>query len=306
MTLTFSREAILKHVRVYPNEQQRDMLLAWMRAAQNIFNNTKLLISKQRRDGFPIPSIRNMRQAIAQSPYGKDIPIQIRLAAMEYALDDSALTWSDMLIIPANCWGNVSRVPFPNKLGRDVLEADEPLPSAFGTNTCFYRTIHDEFFLCYMCSHHDEEEEEHEDDDVIAFDPGVRTLLTGYTKHGYIVQCHEPTMEDIDQLVQWIDQNFKMVVYPSHVDLEFMTQCMQPRTRDRIIVFHREFERRITSTLTQCQVVRVDESFTTKTCSNCQYLHWSFSKDKLFYCPMCKYEADRDVNAAKNILRACL
>ena len=46
-----------------------------------------------------------------------------------------------------------------------------------------------------------------------------------------------------------------------------------------------------------------DEYQTTQTCSNCGYLHRGIGSSKIFNCPKCNILAERDANAAKNILR---
>ena len=44
----------------------------------------------------------------------------------------------------------------------------------------------------------------------------------------------------------------------------------------------------------------VDESFTTKTCSNCGVLN-DIGRSKHYKCNSCKFECDRDINASINI-----
>jgi putative transposase len=51
-----------------------------------------------------------------------------------------------------------------------------------------------------------------------------------------------------------------------------------------------------------CTVVEVDEAYTSKTCEECGHLHQKLRSSKVFHCPSCNYEADRDLHAAKNIL----
>jgi len=45
-----------------------------------------------------------------------------------------------------------------------------------------------------------------------------------------------------------------------------------------------------------------DESYTSKTCSRCGKINQSLGASKTFHCPHCHYVADRDINAARNIL----
>ena len=48
------------------------------------------------------------------------------------------------------------------------------------------------------------------------------------------------------------------------------------------------------------------EEYTSKTCSNCGYLHEKLGSSKTFSCPGCNDSFDRDANAAKNILLKCM
>ena len=49
-------------------------------------------------------------------------------------------------------------------------------------------------------------------------------------------------------------------------------------------------------------VVECKEPYTSKTCGRCGTLHHKLGGSKTFCCPSCRYVADRDVNAARNIL----
>ncbi|HEY3231061.1 MAG TPA: transposase [Roseiflexaceae bacterium] len=52
------------------------------------------------------------------------------------------------------------------------------------------------------------------------------------------------------------------------------------------------------------QVIRIDPRFTTQTCSKCGELVQKSLSVRTHNCPWCGYVADRDVNAAQNILQA--
>jgi putative transposase len=57
-------------------------------------------------------------------------------------------------------------------------------------------------------------------------------------------------------------------------------------------------------------MVKVNPAYTSQTCSRCQYRRSSDEKltlkDRVFVCPRCELEIDRDLNAAKNILATAL
>ena len=51
-----------------------------------------------------------------------------------------------------------------------------------------------------------------------------------------------------------------------------------------------------------CQLIIVDEHYTSKTCGNCGKIYWKLGSNKTFNCPSCKVVMDRDIQAARNIL----
>ncbi len=55
------------------------------------------------------------------------------------------------------------------------------------------------------------------------------------------------------------------------------------------------------------QVIKVSPKNTSKKCSRCGYVNQKlFLNDRIFKCPKCGLEIDRDYNAALNILNAGL
>ena len=52
----------------------------------------------------------------------------------------------------------------------------------------------------------------------------------------------------------------------------------------------------------RCVLYICDEHYTSKTCGSCGHIHKDLGKNKIFMCPKCAYTADRDINAARNIL----
>lgn len=51
-----------------------------------------------------------------------------------------------------------------------------------------------------------------------------------------------------------------------------------------------------------CQVIIVTEEYTSKTCTRCGHDHKRLGDSKVFKCPTCGLEIDRDINGARNIL----
>ncbi|MGE5659502.1 MAG: zinc ribbon domain-containing protein, partial [Actinomycetota bacterium] len=53
-------------------------------------------------------------------------------------------------------------------------------------------------------------------------------------------------------------------------------------------------------------VVRCNESYTSKTCTNCGHIHNKLGGSKVFNCSNCGVQLKRDVNGARNILLRAL
>jgi len=52
------------------------------------------------------------------------------------------------------------------------------------------------------------------------------------------------------------------------------------------------------------QLIKVNPKDTSKTCSNCGYVNHELKlSDRVFKCPVCGFEIDRDLNAAINIMK---
>ena len=51
-----------------------------------------------------------------------------------------------------------------------------------------------------------------------------------------------------------------------------------------------------------CQLIIVDESYTTKTCGCCGMINNFIGNSNIFWCSSCKIELERDYQAARNIL----
>lgn len=62
---------------------------------------------------------------------------------------------------------------------------------------------------------------------------------------------------------------------------------------DRLIMKSKQY--------TNCKVEIIDESYTSKTCSKCGTINSKLGASKIFSCPSCNYQDDRDHNATKNI-----
>jgi putative transposase len=108
---------------------------------------------------------------------------------------------------------------------------------------------------------------------------------------------------------RWLCQNYHIILLP-----EFKTQGMVRRGKRRIrsktarmmlTWSHFRFRQFLLHKVREhpwCQVIICTEEYTSKTCGHCGHIHQKLGGSKVFCCPNCKSELDRDINGARNIL----
>ena len=112
------------------------------------------------------------------------------------------------------------------------------------------------------------------------------------------------------KLARWLCLHYKVVLIPT---FESQGMCKgkergrkigSKTVRQMLTWSHYQFRQRLKDQAEICgtKVVECDEMFTSKTCGSCGHLHTTLGASKVFECPKCTFHADRDVNAARNIL----
>jgi putative transposase len=114
------------------------------------------------------------------------------------------------------------------------------------------------------------------------------------------------------KLAKFLCERYHVVLIP-----EFETQGMIRRGQRRIgsktaralaTWSHYSFRRRLLDKAREypwCKVVVVvvvNEAYTSKTCGRCGELHHTLGGSKVFRCPRCSLQSDRDLHAARNIM----
>lgn len=134
---------------------------------------------------------------------------------------------------------------------------------------------------------------------VVALDPGVSTFQTSYGTDGVISVwgkevLHELSRKDVKEmhtkLVLWLCTAYDLIIVPSF--------RLQTKWK------HAAFVQQLIATAPKynVEIRQVEESCTTQTCSSCGVRIKLRGNTKRFQCPACKFTAQRDINAAKNIL----
>lgn len=138
---------------------------------------------------------------------------------------------------------------------------------------------------------------------------GAKRRSTKLAWHRVLLKIKHLVREVHRKMTTWLCENYKVVLIP-----KFETSRMVKRgkrkinskaARSMVTWSHytfREMLKAKAELFPWVTVVECDEIFTSKTCGYCGEINWNLGSSKVFRCRKCKYVADRDVSAARNIL----
>jgi putative transposase len=111
------------------------------------------------------------------------------------------------------------------------------------------------------------------------------------------------------KLARWLCENYRLILLPKFETSKMVKRRMRKIgskvARGLYTWAHYRFRERLLSKVREfpwCRVVIVDEAYTSKTCGRCGALNLKLAGKKDFRCGSCNFGADRDHNAARNIL----
>lgn len=111
----------------------------------------------------------------------------------------------------------------------------------------------------------------------------------------------ENRIRDIhDRLSAWLCRNYCIVVIP-------VIDTQRKASRSTTMWNHDRFRKRLiekAESYPECQVIECDDTYTAETCGVCSHLNRDLGSSRTFRCSQlsCDYVADRNSNAARNIL----
>lgn len=115
--------------------------------------------------------------------------------------------------------------------------------------------------------------------------------------------------DEIDnKTISFMVSNAHTILLPSfetHSMVNRRTRRIRSKTARALLSWrHGEFKKKLLerSHRSGVKTLIVSEHYTSKTCGCCGALHSTLGGNKVFKCPTCRYETDRDVNGARNIL----
>ena len=106
------------------------------------------------------------------------------------------------------------------------------------------------------------------------------------------------------KISSFLAKNYKVVLLPIFESKKMRTNLTPLTNRVLNLYSYYKFQQKMIYQGKKygCQVIIVDESYTTKTCGSCGKMNDFVGNSNVFWCPSCKIEIDRDYQAARNIL----
>jgi transposase len=120
------------------------------------------------------------------------------------------------------------------------------------------------------------------------------------------------------KFAKWLCLNYRYVLLPIFSTQDMVCKAQRrinSETARKLLTWsHYKFRMRLLDKAREypwCKVIICDEHYTSKTCGKCGFIHKDLGtrkddpklrKQRIFRCPGCKNEFDRDLNASRNIL----
>jgi putative transposase len=114
-------------------------------------------------------------------------------------------------------------------------------------------------------------------------------------------ECHK-------QVANHLTVHYKVILLPTFETSQMVVKSkrvLRTKTARQMLTWgHYRFEQHLKAVAKKrgVGVVDVNESCTSKTCTNCGYYHSKLGGSKTFKCPSCHHEHDRDWGGARNIM----
>jgi len=170
-------------------------------------------------------------------------------------------------------------------------------------------------------------------DNCISLDPGVRKFLVGYDPHGKMIFIGEKAREKLCKLLLEVDKNndpliwrkiknmvnelhwktisyllknYDTIILPEFRVSEMVnSKKLNKMTKRLMLIFSFfEFKQKLKwkCSLYNKKLIIVNESYTSKTCTNCFNIKNNLGSVEIYNCSLCKIKIDRDVCGSRNIL----
>lgn len=218
-----------RKIELQPTPEQRTTLNRWFGCARNTYNKALKLIEDKacpvNHQALRDRCVKNELFKDTDEAWRLETPYEIRDQAVADLIKAFKTNWasdrssgfkirpkrkkadSDSIAIGSRQWRGAG-ILFPSFMGKAPIKAREPLPDKLDYDTRLQRTRLGKFYLCVLSPRIKKEGPLPPDNasSVIAFDPGVRTVLTGYIPDGSTVEIARADGKRLERLLGHLDK----------------------------------------------------------------------------------------------------
>jgi putative transposase len=114
--------------------------------------------------------------------------------------------------------------------------------------------------------------------------------------HNLVEEVHHKT-------ALFLVKNYKYILLPSFETSQMVTKLYSKVARSMLTWSHFKFKQFLKCKAREYDavVIEINESYTSKTCGKCGYILNDLGGKKVFKCPVCGLEIDRDYNGVRNV-----
>jgi putative transposase len=138
---------------------------------------------------------------------------------------------------------------------------------------------------------------------------GSKRRSTKLAWHRALFRIKNKVKELHRKMASWLCENYKVILIPKFETSRMVRRAgrkIRSKTARGMLTWSHYAFRALLKDKAELfpwvKVIECDEPYTSKTCGNCGELHHTLGGAKTFKCKHCKYVADRDISAARNIL----
>ena len=115
------------------------------------------------------------------------------------------------------------------------------------------------------------------------------------------------------KVCNYLCKNFNTILIPkfdvSKMVIKKTRKIKSKSVKQLLNLNHYQFRQRLIEKsyeYNNCKIIICNEAYTSATCGDCRFINYKIGGVKVYKCKVCKYEIDRDINGARNILLRAL
>ena len=122
--------------------------------------------------------------------------------------------------------------------------------------------------------------------------------------HRKIKKIQNMKKELHNKTIKYLTDNYKCIILPPFNVKQMSARLSSKIARNMLTLSFYQFKvkLKLKALAKNVRIAEFNEPYTSKTCGNCGSINNELKNSKIFKCPACNIELDRDINGARNIM----